>query len=1130
MVPVDDQIHERNETLSAQLSVPPQSRGRKSSDIIWPTITSLADGTGEGTIVDDEQPMAASVSRTYAIVDENQAGPVTFNVDLSHPDTTASERNVAVAWQVTEGTATEGEDYLAAGGMLNFPVGSNAGTLEVDLVDDLLFEQELETFTVELIDQGTRLATISPTEKSFETSIRDNETLTASITADALNVVEGGTAGFTVRLTGGVTQEDVQVTFETGGDAEAGSDYDAPIGNLTLPAGNNTGSAGTLTVPAGQKSGTITYPIKTDNIAEEDGETLEVQLFTVHDGLRSSGVSVSGNKASTTILDEHSLTVSIQGNPPVDQDETATLVAEGETATFSVRLSETEAEDVSVEWSTTQPGDPLGAGETAEPDRDYTADTGTLMIPAGNTSATFTVTTTQDTLVEGAETFVVTLEQATKGTAQPPELLTLGTTKVTGTITDDDTAPTGVTLSAVPNSVTEDAGATDISATVSLDGTTQFTHDTPVTIEFADRSGNPQNATLGLDYTAAPVNTVIPAGESSVTATITITPVDDNVEENTEIARLEAGSPDLSGSDGLPVTITDNDTAAAEVRLTATPSAVDETISSTTVTVTAALTGPSSRAVDTVITLSATDGTARSAEDYEFTPTTVTIAAGAMSAAVSVSLTMLDDTLAEGDEAFEIAGNTQAGITVLPAEITIRDDDTEPTGIGLSYNAAPLEEGGSPASIDLEASLLGGGTRTLDTEVSLSVVDLTATRNDDYTASWYNFTLTIPAGDYSATATLTVTPVDDNLHEGTEHLAVRAANSDPGLAVNGVRIPILDDDPRPTTIGLSLSDPTLSEQVKTWWVDVTATLEGASTLATDTLITTQLDPQGIARNTYGGILQSELRIEAGQSTATAEMLLVNIDDQVDDSDETLVVRGTASDPSLTVTPATLVITDDDTYGVSIWPTTLSIREGRRNSYNVKLDTEPTATVTVTIDLPADAGFTVNPGTLTFTPQSWGTKYVIVTGTQDQDAADEAPATITHSITTTDELYRNAATSDVSITVRDDETAGITVSTTALEVDEGQDATYTVVLDTAPVGDVTVNIGGVTGTDLSLDKTTLTFTTTDWDTPQTVIVTAGQDGDTRTDTGREAWSSGGPAVSAPMIRLQMLSRFASVGFS
>ena len=55
-------------------------------------------------------------------------------------------------------------------------------------------------------------------------------------------------------------------------------------------------------------------------------------------------------------------------------------------------------------------------------------------------------------------------------------------------------------------------------------------------------------------------------------------------------------------------------------------------------------------------------------------------------------------------------------------------------------------------------------------------------------------------------------------------------------------------------------------------------------------------------------------------------------------------------------------------------------------------------------------------------------------------------------------------------------------------------TYTVVLDTEPGGDVTVTLGGVADTDLTLDKTTLTFTTCNWDTAQTVKVTTEHDDD------------------------------------
>ena len=55
------------------------------------------------------------------------------------------------------------------------------------------------------------------------------------------------------------------------------------------------------------------------------------------------------------------------------------------------------------------------------------------------------------------------------------------------------------------------------------------------------------------------------------------------------------------------------------------------------------------------------------------------------------------------------------------------------------------------------------------------------------------------------------------------------------------------------------------------------------------------------------------------------------------------------------------------------------------------------------------------------------------------------------------------------------------------------------LSSQPAGDVTVDIGGVPGTDLSLDNTSLTFTDRDWDIRQTVTVTADQDADVVDDT-------------------------------
>ena len=75
-----------------------------------------------------------------------------------------------------------------------------------------------------------------------------------------------------------------------------------------------------------------------------------------------------------------------------------------------------------------------------------------------------------------------------------------------------------------------------------------------------------------------------------------------------------------------------------------------------------------------------------------------------------------------------------------------------------------------------------------------------------------------------------------------------------------------------------------------------------------------------------------------------------------------------------------------------------------------------------------------------------------------------------------------------------------MSTTTLTVTE-QDSTggsYTVVLDTEPTADVTVTVAGHAGTVVTRAPGTLTFTMSNWDTAQTVTVTAGDDADTTDD--------------------------------
>ena len=67
---------------------------------------------------------------------------------------------------------------------------------------------------------------------------------------------------------------------------------------------------------------------------------------------------------------------------------------------------------------------------------------------------------------------------------------------------------------------------------------------------------------------------------------------------------------------------------------------------------------------------------------------------------------------------------------------------------------------------------------------------------------------------------------------------------------------------------------------------------------------------------------------------------------------------------------------------------------------------------------------------------------------------------------------------------------MTVSTTALTINEGATGTYTVVLDSQPTASVTVTLSRTGSSDVTFSPPTLTFTTSTWSMVQTVTVDGG----------------------------------------
>ncbi len=184
-------------------------------------------------------------------------------------------------------------------------------------------------------------------------------------------------------------------------------------------------------------------------------------------------------------------------------------------------------------------------------------------------------------------------------------------------------------------------------------------------------------------------------------------------------------------------------------------------------------------------------------------------------------------------------------------------------------------------------------------------------------------------------------------------------------------------------------------------------------------------------------------------------------------------------------------------GVTVSKSSLTVPEGGNGTYTVKLDAAPAENVTVTVR-GASGDVRVNPASLTFTPQNYGmAKTVTVSAAEDDDAVTEALVTLTHGARGGG-LDRVAIPS-VEVTVTENDTAGVTVSVSELTIAEGESGEYTLVLDSEPSDDVTVSVlaDGDLG-DVRAIPSQLTFTPADWRTEQTVMVSALEDNDAKTD--------------------------------
>ena len=943
-------------------------------------IGALLDGEAIGaaqtvTIADDDGSPQVTLVLTPATIAED-GGVSTVTATVSPASATAFTVTVAIA---PVAPAVAG-DFEQSGTALSFAQGASSSTGSVTIA---AVDNAADTPNRQVSVSGTvSSAGVSAPAPATLTILDDDTEAVLTLAVDTLTIAEdGGVATVTVTTGTGSTFDSAQaITLVFGGTATPGEDYVVSATELRLPA----------------NASSVTTTVTGLNDALFEGEET-VLVSGLHDG-GAFGVE----QAIAIADDETAPAVTLVLTPDSIAEDGGTTTV---TATVSSALPEPFTLTVAVE-----PNAPAVA-------EDFALSGETLTFEAGAAASTGEVTIAAvDNDVDAADKTLRVSGAVSRGDVAAPEVATL-------TIEDDDEASSTVTLSVSPERIEEGAPATPIEVTASFDSGVRDV-DTVISLSVG---GGEAAATPGVDYgPVADFSLTIPANGTSATATFMLAPLEDRIDEPDEAVTLTgtAGSAGIGVPEAVAVAIADNDDAP-ELTLEVQPATIEENGGRATVTVT---TGEGSTfAHERIVELSVA-GTATVGEDYTIAARTLTLPAGAASgtSSATVTLTGLDDGIAEADETVVIGGTVDGAAFGTHQTVTITDDDdAEPPAITLVLTPASIGENAGVSTVT--ATVTPASSEAFTVTVAAAAVEPAVA--GDFTLS--GATLSFAAAATQSTGEVTIAAVDNDEDAPDKTVTVSGTVSLEGVtAPPDAALTITDDDvtepPVDTpALALVLSPASIGENAGA--STVTATVTPASSEAfTVTVAAAAVEPAVAGDFTLSG---ATLSFAAAATQSTGEVTIAAVDNDEDAPDKTVTVSGTVSLEGVTAPPdATLTITDDDEAvvepppverGVDISSATPTIVEGDETggSYSVKLTAEPSEDVTVTVSAPAGSGLTVEPARLTFTAADWQTaQNVTVTAAVVVDDAGDRTVTLTHAAAGAG--YENVAVADVTVTVTD----------------------------------------------------------------------------------------------------------------
>ena len=401
------------------------------------------------------------------------------------------------------------------------------------------------------------------------------------------------------------------------------------------------------------------------------------------------------------------------------------------------------------------------------------------------------------------------------------------------------------------------------------------------------------------------------------------------------------------------------------------------------------------------------------------------------------------------------------------------------------------------------------GDPSYDHTVRAYTVDETATAGLDYTAT--SRTLTFLAADEEDRKWFTVYPLDDKLDEPLETYEVIVVDAqDENQEYARARYGILDNDPPVVPL---IHYPRTSTPLESHGdLEVAIALQHPNH---DNLLrsghTVEVSYEVVGDTAQAGVdfTRRTGRLTFAPGVQEHSIFIPIIDDTIDEPDEVfhiVLFDGVHMDIPADRERGTVRIKDNDVstgeVALTLSPADVN-EEAGGTAITVTATSHAAARAAPTEFAVQVAGGTASEGidftdvadlTLTI-PAEHSTGTAVFTLTPIDDGMVEGPETVTVTATTTDPALTVTPAAGVEVRITDDDSPGVSVQPPALTIDEGQSASYSVVLNSVPAGIVTVDASLTAGAGaVTVAPKSLTFSATDWDTAQQVTVTAVADTD------------------------------------